>query len=76
MNSIKLPIDLNERIESAIQYFWNTRSGQITKQTAHGVRDQGNRGAVTGGKQLDGFVDLIWWHYLFLGGKYFTEVVF
>ena len=59
MNSIKLPIDINERIESAIQDFWNTRSGQITKQTAHGVRDQGNRGAVTGGKQLDGFVNLI-----------------
>jgi hypothetical protein len=59
MNSIQLPIDLDERIENAIQYFWNTRTGQITKQNAHGVRDQGNRGAVTGGKQLDGFVDLI-----------------
>ena len=59
MDSIRLPIDLDERIEDAIQYFWNTRSGQITKQTAHGMRDQGNRGAVTGGKQLDGFVNLI-----------------
>ncbi len=59
MNSIQLPIDLDARIENAIRYFWNTRTGQITKQNAHGVRDQGNRGAVTGGKQLDGFVDLI-----------------
>lgn len=39
MDSIRLPIDLDERIEDAIQYFWNTRSGQITKQTAHGMRD-------------------------------------
>lgn len=59
MNSIQLPIDLDKRIENAIRYFWNTRSGQITKQNALGVQDQGNRGAVTGGKQLDGFVDLI-----------------
>jgi len=36
-----------------------TRTGQITRQNANGVRDHGNRGAVTGGKQLDGFVYLI-----------------
>lgn len=59
MNSIQLPIDLDVRIENAIRYFWNTRTGQFNKQNAHGVRDQGNRGAVTGGKQLDGFVKLI-----------------
>lgn len=59
MNAIQLPVDLDMRIKNAIEYFWNTRSGQITRQSAHGVRDQGNRGAVTGGKQLDGFVDLI-----------------
>lgn len=59
MRSIQLPKDLDKRIENAIQYFWKTRNGQITRQNAHGVRDQGNRGAVTGGKQLDGFVNLI-----------------
>lgn len=59
MNAIQLPVDLDVRIKNAIECFWNTRSGQITRQSAHGVRDQGNRGAVTGGKQLDGFVDLI-----------------
>ena len=59
MNSIHLPTDLDERIENAIQFFWNTRTGQITRQNSHGVHDQGNRGAVTGGKQLDGFVNLI-----------------
>ncbi len=58
MNSIQFPDNLSDQIEDAIRYFWTTRTGQITRQNAHGVRDQGNRGAVTGGKQLDRFVDL------------------
>lgn len=59
MNTVQLPVDLNERIENAVQYFWNTRTVQITRQNAHGVRDHGNRGAVTGGKQLDAFIKLV-----------------
>lgn len=59
MNTMRLPDDLDDRIANAVRYFWNTRTGQIESQIANGVRDQGNRGAVTGGKQLDGFVDLI-----------------
>lgn len=59
MNSIQIPNDLEDRIAEAVRFFWTTRTGQITRQNAHGVRDQGNRGAVTGGKQLDGFVELI-----------------
>ena len=59
MSAIRMPNDLDARVMSAIEFFWNTRSGQITRQTQIGTRDQGNRGAVTGGKQLDGFVDLI-----------------
>lgn len=59
MFEMKLPCDLDNRIAAAIDFFWSTRTGQISRQNAHGVRDQGNRGAVTGGKQLDGFVDLI-----------------
>lgn len=58
-DTIHMPADLDNRIASAVVYFWTTRTGQITRQTANGVRDQGNRGAVTGGKQLDGFVELI-----------------
>lgn len=50
---------LEKRVASAIEFFWNTRSGQINRQNDTGIHDQGNRGAVTGGKQLDGFVDLI-----------------
>ena len=60
MTMIKLPADLDDRIASAVEFFWDTRTGQIAKQNDIGVHDQGNRGAVTGGKQLDGFVDLIY----------------
>ena len=56
---IEIPRDLERQVWEAIQFFWNTRRGQIFKQTEQGHRDQGNRGAVTGGKQLDGFVSLI-----------------
>ena len=40
-------------------YFWSTRNEQTKRQNTRGSKDQGNRGAVTGGKQLDGFVHLI-----------------
>lgn len=56
---MKIPNDLEKEIEKSIQFFWKTRTAQISRQKAFGVHDQGNRGAVTGGKQLDGFVELI-----------------
>lgn len=59
MRSIILPDNLQDKIKEAIEFFWETRTGQITRQNHTGVKDQGNRGAVTGGKQLDGFVYLI-----------------
>lgn len=59
VSAIRIPYDLDNRIAEAIEFFWVTRNGQIIRQNAAGVRDQGNRGAVTGGKQLDGFVELI-----------------
>lgn len=40
-------------ISSAIQLFWNTRNRQ------QGSEDKTNRSAVTGGKQLDGFLELL-----------------
>jgi hypothetical protein len=51
--------DLDSRIRQAIQLFWNTRDRQISRQVANDMRDQGSRGAVTGGKQLDGFLKVI-----------------
>lgn len=59
MGTIRVPIDLEDRIALAVEFFWATRKGQITRQSQAGTHDQGNRGAVTGGKQLDGFVELI-----------------
>ncbi len=46
-------------IKSAVELFWNTRNNQTNKQSKSNVLDTGNRSAVTGGKQLDGFLNLI-----------------
>lgn len=46
-------------LASAIRHFWTTRDGQARKQQVAGRSDQGSRGAVTGGKQMDGFIRLI-----------------
>jgi hypothetical protein len=40
----------------AIRHFWLTREGQADAQVLRGARDQGTRGAVTGGGHLDGFL--------------------
>ncbi len=46
-------------IDSAVELFWNTRNQQKTNQGSKDVKDTGNRSAVTGGKQLDGFLELL-----------------
>lgn len=49
-----------DRLSKAIQFFWKTRQAQSERQGARtGARDAGSRTAVTGGKQLDGFVELL-----------------
>jgi hypothetical protein len=50
---------LPERVGRAVAHYWTTRSGQKNKQKESGQSDQGLRGAVTGGAQMDGFVDLL-----------------
>ncbi len=51
---------LEERVSEAIRHFWETRQFQRKKQGIEtGKRDYGNRSAVTGGAQLDGFVNLV-----------------
>ena len=53
-------IDIEKELGNAVRHFWETRSSQHRKQgTATGHKDAGSRGAVTGGKHADGFVDLI-----------------
>ena len=51
--------DLNRRVTAAVKHFWKTRANQQKNQgSKSGQRDSGARGAVTGGKQLDGFIEL------------------
>ena len=52
--------DLERRIAAAVRHFWQTRTRQRKHQgTRTGRRDYGNRTAATGGKQLDGFCELV-----------------
>jgi hypothetical protein len=46
------------RMREAVRFFWTTRQQQSTKQSSED-RDRGGRRAVTGGKQMDGFVRLV-----------------
>ena len=54
-----MAIDLQTRIRAAITHFWTTRETQSQRQGAAGSRDAGLRTAVTGGKQMDGFIQLV-----------------
>lgn len=47
--------ELEKRVRAAVRHFWKTR---LKQGKTTGKRDQGKRAAATGGKQLDGFVDL------------------
>lgn len=52
--------DWEERLRRAVKHFWSTRGNQSLRQgVKSGARDAGNRTAVTGGKQMDGFVELV-----------------
>lgn len=56
---LPIPKNLPERIAAAVTHFWSTREEQAKKQQSKGQVDQGARGAVTGGAQMDGFVTLV-----------------
>lgn len=59
---MSLPVtDKEIRIETqkAIKHFWESRDAQSGKQKASDRPDAGSRSAVTGGKQLDGFIEMI-----------------
>lgn len=47
-------------IRIAIKHFWDTRKKQQSNQNATEITDTGNRSSVTGGKQLDGFLNLLY----------------
>ena len=53
-------IDVEAKLGEAVRHFWTTRSFQQARQgSSSGIKDAGNRSAVTGGKHADGFVELI-----------------
>ncbi len=50
--------NLDSRTREAVAHYWKTRSAQRNRQRQTGKLDQGLRGAVTGGAQMDGFIRL------------------
>jgi hypothetical protein len=43
---------------NAVAHYWQTRAAQRRRQEESGKADHGSRSAVTGGAQMDGFIDL------------------
>jgi hypothetical protein len=54
----KTTLKIDDKTARAVTHYWQTRTTQRTKQEAGGKADQGLRSAVTGGAQMDGFIDL------------------
>lgn len=52
-------VNFDTQARAAVGHFWNTRKQSRVKNQQGSRADQGNRGAVTSGKNMDGFVDLI-----------------
>ncbi|MCL4234466.1 MAG: restriction endonuclease [Deltaproteobacteria bacterium] len=53
-----LPSNYESLVRKAIRHYWQTLSVQANRQKADSA-DRGRRAAVTGGKQMDGFCDLV-----------------
>jgi len=58
MNNQEIAKQIEGRTSAAVAHYWRTRTAQRKKQEAGGKADQGLRSAVTGGAQMDGFIDL------------------
>ena len=58
MNRDSIFNNLSERVTKAVAHYWRARSIQQQKQGQSQKADQGLRSAVTGGAQMDGFIDL------------------
>lgn len=51
---------LETKLQEAVARFWASRDEQANRQgSKSGIRDSGARSAVTGGSQMDGFIDLV-----------------
>lgn len=52
--------EIEKRLQAAVKHFWSTRDTQAQKQgSASGSKDAGARSAVTGGAQMNGFINLV-----------------
>lgn len=51
--------DYENKARAAIKAFWQSRADATQKQKASGKSDQGERAGVTGGKNMDGFSNLV-----------------
>jgi len=57
-----MPLDLTNyetKTKAAVKAFWKGRQAASAKQIGGGKADQGERSAVTGGKNMDGFISLM-----------------
>ena len=57
-----MPLELanyEQKARESVKAFWGNRAAAQQKQKEAGIIDQGERAAVTGGKNMDGFVALI-----------------
>src|SRR6202789_1927489 len=57
-----MPLDLADyenKAREAVKAFWGNRAAAVAKQKELGREDQGERGGVTAGKNMDGFIALI-----------------
>jgi len=52
-------INYEKKAIEAVKAFWGNRDAARQRQIESGRIDQGERGSVTGGKNMDGFIDII-----------------
>ncbi len=52
-------VNYEKKAEEAVKAFWGNRDAARQRQIEKGKADQGERAGVTGGKNMDGFVDII-----------------
>src|SRR5947209_7888583 len=58
--TMRLNAQISARLRGAVKQFWGTRETQSQKQGAvSGAKDAGTRSAVTGGAQMNGFINLV-----------------
>jgi hypothetical protein len=51
--------DYERKARESVMAFWGNRAAARQKQIEAGKQDQGNRAAVTAGKNMDGFVAML-----------------